>query len=95
MHRLVIMHVHISIGMHFCAFVCAHVQCSELVFSKEKLGKVNSLGLVTPSWGNPSPPPPPRSNESLDSLDGALLLRQVSLLGREGGIVPIPVSNTS
>lgn len=80
--------------MHFCAFVCVHVQCSELVFSKEKLGRVNSLGLDTPSWGNPSPPPP-RSNESLDSLEGALLLRQVSLLGREGGIVPIPVSNTS
>lgn len=79
----------------YCTLVhlCEHVQCSELVFSKEKLGRVNSLGLETPSWGNPSPPP--RSNESLDSLEGALLLRQVSLPGKEGGIVPSPVSNTS
>lgn len=73
--------------------LCVHVQCSELVFSKEKLGRVNSLGLGTPSWDNPSAPKP-SSNESLDSLEGALLLRQVSLLGREGGIVPIPVSIT-
>lgn len=74
------------------ALVCdgrVDVQCSELVFSKEKLGRVNSLELGL-GFGEPpscpKPSPTPRSNESLESLEGALLLRHVSLLGRGGGI---------
>lgn len=82
--------VYISVRVYIS--VCVSVQYSELVFSKEKLDRVNSLGLVLdppPSWHSPSPSPSPtpRSKESLESLEGARLLRQeVSRLGKGGGI---------
>lgn len=69
-------------GSSGCVCVCVYssigVQCSELVFSKEKLGRVNNLELVL-GFGEPpscpEPSPTARSKESLESLEGALLLR--------------------
>lgn len=72
-----------------CVYVCVCVQCSKLVFSKEKLGRVNSLGFMLGFGEPPSCPDPsatPNSKESLESLEGTLLLRQVSRFGRGGGI---------
>lgn len=75
-------------------YVRVSVQCSELAFSNEKLGRVNSLGFELGFGEPPSCPDPsatPISKESLESLEGTLLLRQVSRLGRGGGI-PSPPS---
>lgn len=74
-------HLSASLGVRF--FVD---QCSELVFSKDTPGSDSSLGLgLGESRSSPEPSPTPRSKESLESLESARLLRQVSRLGNGGG----------